>query len=182
MKARKKSVVVEFIEYDGFNSDEVKKFAGESLIIRPGLEYQNWETLGLKTSGGIMNVSGGDYIIKDVKGEFYPCDPDDFHKTYDIIEENRIEKSIKMRKLYGVTENGDLVTIIPQSVIKIEKDWEVGRSLWNDMIMTLEGNIEQYAVADSVGDKFERMLSNVVDADIQALKRIKLILDYSKNK
>ena len=88
MKARKKSVVVEFIKYDLFNSDEVKKFAGESLIIRPGFEYQNWETLGLKTSEGIIHVRGGDYIIKGVKGEFYPCKPDIFHKTYDIIEEN----------------------------------------------------------------------------------------------
>ena len=39
-----------------------------------------------------------------------------------------MEKSIAMRKLYGVTENGDLVTIIPQSVIKrIKKDWDGGR-------------------------------------------------------
>jgi len=87
MKARKKPAEIEFIEYDGFNSDKVKDFVGESLIIGTGFEYQNWEKLGIKTLEGITNVSIGDYIIKGVQGEFYPCKPDIFEQTYEIVGE-----------------------------------------------------------------------------------------------
>ena len=33
-----------------------------------------------------MAVSESDYIIKGVNGEFYPCKPDIFEKTYDLVE------------------------------------------------------------------------------------------------
>ena len=40
----------------------------------------------IKTLEGDMYVTEGDYIIKGVNGEFYPCKPDIFHKTYEAIE------------------------------------------------------------------------------------------------
>lgn len=89
MRARKKPVEIECIQYDGFNSDSVKDFVGESLIIWTGLEYQNWECLWIKTLEGTMAVDAGDYIIKGVEGEFYPCKPGIFDKTYDILELDR---------------------------------------------------------------------------------------------
>lgn len=36
---------------------------------------------------GIMHAETGDYIIKGVNGEFYPCKPDVFAKTYEAVEE-----------------------------------------------------------------------------------------------
>ena len=33
-----------------------------------------------------MTISENDYIIKGVAGEFYPCKPDIFEKTYDLVE------------------------------------------------------------------------------------------------
>lgn len=39
----------------------------------------------IKTLDGDMSVSDGDYIIKGVQGEFYPCKPDIFEKNHDII-------------------------------------------------------------------------------------------------
>ena len=42
---------------------------------------------GIETLERTMEISDGDYIIKGVNGEFYPCKPDIFEKTYDIIEE-----------------------------------------------------------------------------------------------
>ena len=44
--------------------------------------------LKIKTLEGYMIANIGDYIIKGVHGEFYPCKPDIFHKTYDIIRED----------------------------------------------------------------------------------------------
>ena len=42
-------------------------------------------TLALPTLEGSMTVSPGDYIIKGVQGEFYPCKPDIFHETYEEV-------------------------------------------------------------------------------------------------
>ena len=41
---------------------------------------------GIQTLEGGMTVSDGDYIIKGVNGEFYPCKPDIFDKTYDVLD------------------------------------------------------------------------------------------------
>tara|TARA_R100001480_G_C4729860_1_gene180867 strand:- start:844 stop:1122 length:279 start_codon:yes stop_codon:yes gene_type:complete len=39
----------------------------------------------IKTLEGVMRGDGGDYIIKGVEGEIYPCKPDIFKKTYDVV-------------------------------------------------------------------------------------------------
>ena len=41
----------------------------------------------IKTRGGTHICSNGDYIIKGVQGEFYPCKPDIFMQTYELVEE-----------------------------------------------------------------------------------------------
>lgn len=42
--------------------------------------------LPIPTLEGVMLASDGDYIIKGVNGEYYPCKPDIFEKTYDAVE------------------------------------------------------------------------------------------------
>ena len=41
----------------------------------------------IKTLEGTMKASPGDYIIRGVSGEFYPCKPDIFHETYEKVED-----------------------------------------------------------------------------------------------
>jgi hypothetical protein len=43
--------------------------------------------LSIVTLEGTMNADYDDYVIKGVNGEFYPCKPDIFHKTYDLVGE-----------------------------------------------------------------------------------------------
>lgn len=93
MKYRKKPVVIEAIKWDGLNLQEVKDFVGDSLI------YDIYDTawkvgeaapivnMKIKTLEGNMQVSIDDYIIKGVKGEFYPCKPDIFEQTYEKVED-----------------------------------------------------------------------------------------------
>jgi hypothetical protein len=45
------------------------------------------KNLRIETLEGTMSADKGDYIIKGIKGEFYPCKPDIFNLTYDAIEE-----------------------------------------------------------------------------------------------
>ena len=76
-KYRKKPVVVEAVQFTGNNWVEITSFcrtayfdAGEVVI--PTLE-------------GKMRSQSGDWIIKGVKGEFYPCKPDIFEQIYEKI-------------------------------------------------------------------------------------------------
>ena len=94
MKYRKKPVVIEAIQWTGKNLREVMEFTGDSLSIdRASTEgfgenavKSSSEELSMKTLEGVMNVSVWDYIIKGVKGEFYPCKPDIFEETYEDEE------------------------------------------------------------------------------------------------
>ena len=87
MKARKKPVVIEFVRYDGKNEHKVKDFVGSCLNIQQEHYASEVIELNIETLEGWMRVSVGDYVIKGVNGEFYPCKPDIFEKTYDIIGE-----------------------------------------------------------------------------------------------
>ena len=84
MKYRKKPVVIEAIEFTGWNWSECCLFMGEAVIAPDMLDKR--EELKIPTLEGVMTASVGDYIIKGVHGEFYPCKPDIFEKTYEIVE------------------------------------------------------------------------------------------------
>lgn len=89
MKYRKKPVVIEAIQFED-NSDriiEIHEFMGGDTI-RVNYEDKDNPYLKIETLEGIMKASVGDYIIKGVNGEFYPCKPDIFEKTYErVIDE-----------------------------------------------------------------------------------------------
>ena len=80
----KKPVVIEAIQYDGANITEIETFVRGKLptIITSDLGAQ----LVISTLEGDMKVTKGDYVIKGINGEFYPCKPDIFEKTYEVAE------------------------------------------------------------------------------------------------
>lgn len=81
-KFRKKPVIIEAILYDG-TVEDVVEFAG---FKNTHMDYDS-SKLYIKTLEGHMLVSHGDYVIKGVQGEFYPCKPDIFKATYEKVEE-----------------------------------------------------------------------------------------------
>ena len=82
--ARKKPVEVEVCKWTGHNPEEIMVFCGKAAhdIYDMGSYYD----LTIHTLEGDYRAAIGDYIIKGVHGEFYPCKPDIFEKTYDIIK------------------------------------------------------------------------------------------------
>ena len=93
MKYRKKPVVIEAIEYTIENLEEVKSFVGEeSLLVRMYADMPNLGdtsiVVSIQTLEGDMTVQECDMIIKGVNGEFYPCKPDIFVKTYEAVSES----------------------------------------------------------------------------------------------
>ena len=75
---RKKPVVVEAIQWTGENHAEMCEFIDPEVF-----EIKPKEGLIIHTLEGDHHASPGDYIIKGVNGEFYPCKPDIFAKTYE---------------------------------------------------------------------------------------------------
>lgn len=81
-KFRKKPVIIEAVHFDGQNFDEIKAFCP----VAEKLETPTGYHIRIKTLEGDMEGSAGDWIIKGVHGEFYPCKPDIFQKTYEAAE------------------------------------------------------------------------------------------------
>ena len=84
MKYRKKPVIIEAIQWTGDNYNEMDGF----ITVDHGYQADFGGNLGvaIPTLEGVMIAQEGDYIIKGVNGEFYPCKPDIFVKTYDSVE------------------------------------------------------------------------------------------------
>jgi hypothetical protein len=85
MKFRKKPVVVEAERLTKENFPKVMIFTKDLGTKRTVLNIEH-PTLGIETLEGVMRASEGDYIIKGVNGEFYPCKPDIFEATYEKVE------------------------------------------------------------------------------------------------
>lgn len=82
---RKKPVVIEAMEYTGDNSHEVAQWSGasiEALLIKRNDGAVPVE-MYINTLEGRMKISPGDFVIKGVQGEFYPCKPEIFWATYE---------------------------------------------------------------------------------------------------
>ena len=91
---KKKPVIVEAIQWHGDNLTEVLEFTGkhpkfdtwfssfeeyEKVVANSGYVFK------IFTLEGTMNASPGDWIIRGVQGEHYPCKPDIFNKTYEKV-------------------------------------------------------------------------------------------------
>lgn len=78
MKFRKKPIVIEAVQFTD-NLGEIEKFCGNDVGLQDGVFVAF-------TLEGPLRISPGDWIIRGVKGEFYPCKPDIFAATYEPVE------------------------------------------------------------------------------------------------
>jgi hypothetical protein len=77
VRFRKKPLVIEAMQWTD-NWDEVRSFLGSAA-------YPDATGLSIQTPEGALHVSHYDWIIKGIKGEFYPCRPDIFAETYECV-------------------------------------------------------------------------------------------------
>lgn len=95
MKYRLKPVVIDAVQWTGSVNcfKKIREFCPDIIDLgavwhpnAPGTDddckTSSWP-LNIKTLEDMMSASIGDYIIKTVNGEFYPCKPDLFEKTYE---------------------------------------------------------------------------------------------------
>ena len=101
-KYTKKPVTIEALQWTGENVSEIFEFCSMSYraIINPETSEMG---LIIQTLEGPMTASIGDYIIKGIKGEFYPCKPDIFALTYDDAALTEVKPG---KSLHNTTANG----------------------------------------------------------------------------
>lgn len=89
-KYKKKPVVIEAMEFTTNNEagsptmDAIINWANQGQT-KPQA-WHNGTSIYINTLEGEMRADVGDFIIKGVNGEFYPCKPDVFEKTYELVE------------------------------------------------------------------------------------------------
>lgn len=79
MKYRKKPVVIDAVQWNGSNLQEIATLGGAREYEQDFLS----DDLIIHTFEGDVKATKGDWIIKGVKGELYPCKPDIFEATYE---------------------------------------------------------------------------------------------------
>ena len=77
----KKPIPIEAVQWTGGNRAEILNFCNQAYF-----EYDNeFCHLYIKTLEGNMSANPGDFIIKGVRGEFYPCAKEIFEETYEEV-------------------------------------------------------------------------------------------------
>lgn len=100
MKYRKKPVVIEAVQFTRSNFDLIKSFTNQtahSLTIEK--RVGGYCTCIIPTLESQHIANENDYIIKGVKGEFYPCKPDIFEMTYEAVIPDEVEKAKKQEAI-----------------------------------------------------------------------------------
>lgn len=117
-KYRKKPVVVEAIQYTGDNATEISNWTKQlssERYIEEGPDY-----LLIQTLEGTMKAIPGDFIIKGVKNEYYPCKPDIFEQTYEKIWGEITNMDVLQQSISNLmdTKPGERLFEPDQNVIK----------------------------------------------------------------
>ena len=76
---KKKPVIVSAVQWDGSNLQEINTFTDNKAMVKNNI-------LIIFTLESTVVAEVGSYIIKDVKGEYYPCRGDIFEDTYEEIK------------------------------------------------------------------------------------------------
>ena len=90
-KYRKKPVVIDAIQLTNESVMACISFVyPEYVAVEPSIldAIRDQKFMHIETLEGDMKAGFGDYIIKGVQGEFYPCKPDIFEATYEVVNES----------------------------------------------------------------------------------------------
>ena len=107
MKFIKKKVVIEAVHWNGNEVSETPDWILEALNNEVLVHFG--DKVQVRTLEGVMTASPGDYIIRGVDGELYPCKPDIFEKTYEKVEEGKESENLNFGEVIEILKQGGLV-------------------------------------------------------------------------
>ena len=88
-KYKTKPCVIEAIPFTKDTVNEILVWTNGDATVHHEVIFEDVIFLVINTLEGAMKANLGDYIIKGLRGEFYPCKPDVFHKKYlELMEED----------------------------------------------------------------------------------------------
>jgi hypothetical protein len=88
VRFRKKPVVIEAMQLTAENGANIAAWCGgrHEVEFKPSDPTDVVQWINIPTLEGVMRASVGDWVIRGVGGEFYPCKPDIFGATYEVAE------------------------------------------------------------------------------------------------
>src|SRR3990167_3321934 len=104
---RKKPIAIEAFKFyfDDMPDWFMDKVSSNDAILRK-CDYNRYDAeeafCEIKTLEGIMVANGGDYIIQGVKGEIYPCKPDIFEMTYELVAQSALDSTEQHNEVESV--------------------------------------------------------------------------------
>lgn len=107
MKFIKKRVVIEAVHWDGNKVSETPEWVLEALD--NGFLVRFGNNVHIRTLEGEITASPGDYIIRGINGELYPCKPDIFEKTYEKVEEGKESENLNFGEVIEILKQGGMV-------------------------------------------------------------------------
>ena len=114
---RKKPVEIQALQWTGDNMEEMIAFGEGKCAVKP-----LGQTVLIATLEGTMIASKGDYVIRGVQGEFYPCKPDIFQQTYTRVPELTQEAEKDWLATRGLKE--PLARLSYNEIFTLKKDTE----------------------------------------------------------
>lgn len=100
-KYRKKPIVIDAIQYIGDNKGEIRKFAGNKMSTNTCYDH-----LTIHTLEGTMTAHVGDWIVKGIKGEFYPVDNIIFELSYEKVDDTSDMPTVTAEGLKSIPSAG----------------------------------------------------------------------------
>lgn len=135
-KFRKKPVVIEAIQWTGENIVDVAEFMHSCS----GFHINKFtKTVIIETLEGTMSASKDDYIIKGVKGEFYPCKPDIFEQTYETVSGDEFITEVNIAELLKVAEASEKQY---DQVVKQNRDLQTQLNAYKKELSDIKTQIE----------------------------------------
>ena len=149
IKYRKKPVIIEAVEYTPENKHLAVNFCHGQITNDKVSDDDNdvTEYIRIDTLEGSMLASVGDYIIKGVQGEFYPCKPDIFHATYDIMTAKPSDTDKALEKILY-----KLLALAPGEVTELDSDIDTAITAIK-RLMTEDGQGEKRALLERLKAK-----------------------------
>ena len=87
-KYRKKPIEIEAIQWTGKNTDLVAGWirGGGGSVLVGGIDERAQRVMLIRTLEGPLSVTVGDFVIKGIEDEFYPCKERIFEATYEPVD------------------------------------------------------------------------------------------------
>jgi len=181
--AQKKPVIIQAIEWTGDNIDEIREFLG----YKDGADNagrvigytSSSEQIIISTLEGDMAANKGDYIIRGVNGEHYPCKPDIFMKSYDILVDLSKIENLKKKTDWRFdmwNDNVKVETTCPHCGGRGE-----GPVAWHDMADgTIKEDIRKCMRCHGTGKIVETISRrDAIEREARKQPRIKELLDFN---